>query len=407
MHINCIKCGTSTSIENAIEVESFGCSSCKSLFSFINNELVFKKKYQYTSTVSLLKIGQKGIIEDVEYEVVGIIIKQTYQTYYSREYTLKGKDDSYRYLSESDGHWILLEEIPTDIDFSRNNKTLTHNGIHFNLYDRTGAVIVGAYGFFDTRIPVSNLKVIDYIKPPFIISTENFDNKKTSYFGKHIPKSKVKKAFGNPELPYQSGIGVVQPFLFNVSNTAIVFCSVAILILITQILVNQNRTETAILSKNFAFSDYVGKDYVSESFSLKGGSAPMTISIHSNVNNSWANAQVALVNEKTNEEEYATKDLEYYHGYEGGESWSEGSQGEKFNICGVAEGKYHLVITPQKQPEDYSNESLSVNVVWREPSMWNFFISVLVMGIVLVAFFFANKNFEQRRWEESDYSPFE
>lgn len=406
MHINCTKCGTSTSIEHDIEVQSFGCSSCKSLFKFRNNELIFVKKFDYNSIVPMLKIGQKGQIEGIEYEIVGIIIKRVYQTYYWREYTLKSKDNKYRYLSETDGHWILLEEIPIDIDLSRKFKTLTHNSISYDLYDHTNATIDGIYGFFDSSIPTDTIKVADYIKPPLCVSVEEIDTTKTCYEGRHFSKSEVKKAFGNLELPSKSGIGIVQPFLFNFSNTAIVFCSVAILILITQIFVNQNRTETHVLSKNFAFSDYVGKDYVSESFTLEGGSAPMTISIHSDVNNSWANAQIALVNEKTNEEEYANKDLEYYQGYEGGESWSEGSQGEKFNICGVSEGKYHLVITPQKQP-DSSNESLSVNVVWKEPSMWNFFISALIMGITLLILFFANKNFEQRRWESSDFSPFE
>lgn len=406
MHINCIKCGTSTSIENNIEIKTFGCLECKSLFYFKNNELIPKEKYNYTSIVPLLKIGQKGIIEDVEYEIIAIIIKRVYQTFYWREYTLKAKDDTYRYLSESDGHWILLEEVPDEYDISKKFQTLTHNSITYNLYEYTDAIIVGAYGFFDDAISKSTIQMAEYIKPPFIVSIEEFNNKQTTYFGRHFSKAEVKKAFTDQDLPLKSGVGAVQPFLFNFSNTAIVFCCVAILILITQIFVNQNRTETHVLSKNFAFSDYVGKDYVSESFTLEGGSAPMTISIHSDVNNSWANAQVALVNEKTNEEEYANKDLEYYHGYEGGESWSEGSQGEKFNICGVAEGKYHLVITPQKQP-DSSNEVLSVNVVWKEPSMWNFFISALAMGITLLILFFANKNFEQRRWESSDYSPFE
>lgn len=407
MHINCIKCGTSTSIENNIEIKTFGCIECRSLFYFKNNELIPKSKYEYNSIVPLLKIGQKGTIEDVEYEIVAIIIKRVYQTFYWREYTLKSKDDKYRYLSESDGHWILLEEVPDEYDISRKFKKLTHNDISFDLFEYTDAIIVGAYGFFDSVISKATIQMAEYIKPPFIVSIEEFNDKKSTYFGRHFTRSEVKNAFGNLELPVKSGIGAVQPFLFNFSNTAIIFCSIAILILLTQILVNQNRTETHILSKSFSFSDYDKKDYVSESFTLNGGSAPMTISIHSDVNNSWANAQVALVNETTNEEEYANKDLEYYHGYEGGESWSEGSQGEKFNICGVAEGKYHLVITPQKQPDDSNNNSLSVNVVWKEPSLWNFFISILIMGIALIGLFLANTNFEKRRWESSDFSPFE
>jgi hypothetical protein len=71
--------------------------------------------------------------------------------------------------------------------------------------------------------------------------------------------------------------------------------------------------------------------------------------LYSNVDNSWANVELSLINEKTNETEYTSKDIEEYHGYEDGESWSEGSKNEEFNFCGVAPGKYHFTISAQKQ----------------------------------------------------------
>jgi hypothetical protein len=49
------------------------------------------------------------------------------------------------------------------------------------------------------------------------------------------------------------------------------------------------------------------------------------------VDNSWANVGLGLVNEKTNEIVYASKDIEEYHGYEDGENWSEGRRDESFN----------------------------------------------------------------------------
>lgn len=406
MHINCTKCGSLTSIESDIEVKSFGCSSCNNLFTF-ERELKTVKQFQYTPINPVLEVGRKGVIDGTEYEIINRLVKNFHSSYYWREYTLKSKTDQYLYLSESDGHWILLEEIPNTFKTGKKFKELTHDDVTYNLYEHTLCKVVSAAGFFDYVVPNSDIQIIEYINTPNIISIEKHSGTETTFFGRHFTKSEVKKAFGNPDLPLKSGVGAVQPFLFNFYNSAIIFCSIAILILTTQILVNQNRTETNILSKQFRFADYDKKDFVSESFTLEGGSAPMTISINSNVDNSWANAQVALVNETTNEEEYANKDLEYYHGYEGGENWSEGSQGEKFNICGVAEGKYHLVITPQKQPDDFTNESLNVSVVWKEPSMWNFFICLLIMAIVLGVVYLANKNFEQRRWESSDYSPFE
>jgi len=217
----------------------------------------------------------------------------------------------------------------------------------------------------------------------------------------------MQKAFGKEiTLPEVHGIGLVQPFWFHFKNTAITFCCVAILILLTHSFLNGNREEKIILNEDIPYDGYINKDYVTPSFELKGSSAPLVISVASNVDNSWANVQVALVNETTGEEVYANKDIEYYHGYEGGESWTEGSTSEEFNICGVSEGKYHLSLTPMKAPEDASNNYLHVDVSWNKPSMRNVWMTVLFMGVFIVILYYINKYFETRRWEDSSYSPY-
>ena len=405
MHIACKKCGTTTSIESSFEVKYFGCPNCRSLFE-IKEELSLVKEFEHKPLNPILEIGRKGNIDGKEYEIISMFVKKFHAIHYWREYTLKSKDDHYLYLSESEGHWILLEEIPDKFNVTRKYKKLTYNDVSYDLYENTHCRVESAYGFFDEEIPNTEIQIIEYIKPPYIVSIEKLGKEQKNYFGRHFSKREVKKAFGNPELPGKAGVGSVQPFLFNFYNMAIIFCCTAILILLTQLILNLNRQETEVFSKSFSFAEYNNKDFVSESFTLEGASAPMTISINSAVDNSWANAQVTLVNENTNEEESASQDVEFYYGYTDGENWSEGDRNEEFNICGVGEGKYHLVITPQKQPDDTSNDRITVKAVWKSPSMWNFFISILVMGVALGIIFFANKSFETTRWSSSDFSPF-
>lgn len=405
MHIACKKCGTTTSIESSFEAQYFGCPNCRNLFE-IKEELSPVKEFDYRPLNAILKIGSKGIIEGDEYEIISMFIKKFHAIHYWREYTLKSKDNHYLYLSESEGHWILLEEIQDKFNASRKFKRLTYNNVTYDLYENTHCRVESAYGFFDAEIPKTEIQIIEYIKPPYIVSIEKLGKEEKTYLGRHISRRELKKAFGNPELPGKFGVGSVQPFLFNFYNVAIIFCCTAILILLTQLFVNNSRSETEVFSKTFSFTEYNNKDFVSESFTLEGGSAPLAVLIHSEVDNSWANAQVTLVNENTNEEESANQDVEYYHGYTDGENWSEGDRSEEFNICGVGEGKYHLVITPQKQPDDTLNDRITVKAVWKSPSMWNFFISIVVMGIILGIIFFANKSFETTRWSNSDFSPF-
>jgi hypothetical protein len=182
-----------------------------------------------------------------------------------------------------------------------------------------------------------------------MISQEQSKGSNEFFFGKHISKYKIKKAFGIKNLPNYSGIGIVQPFYFDFRRTLNIMAVAALLICLIQLYVVTSRTNKQVFEKEVNFTDVKDKEMVSESFELSGGSAPLKVEISSNVDNSWANVGLSLVNEATNEIAYTSKDIEEYHGYEDGESWSEGSQNSEFNFCGVAAGKYHFLISAEKQ----------------------------------------------------------
>lgn len=406
MEITCSKCNHKVNITSEFQVFSYGCANCGSLFKLESGQLKFEKKYIFFPKDVILPIGLKGVIDNETYEIVGLIIKKAFSIYHWREYTLMSKTGKVKYLSETDGHWILLEEIPESYNVSRRSKAIEYNNLMYNLYEYTNTEIVKVVGFYEFEIPKSNVQVVDYINPPFTISIEKIQNENTTYFGHHISANEVKKIFNIKELPYKSGVGLVQPFLFNIYTTFLLFVSFALLILATHIFTNLERTEKHILTKFLPFEELKTKDYVSPSFTLKGSPAPLIINVHSNVDNSWANAQIGLVNETTNDEEYAQKDIEYYHGYTQGENWTEGSSTEKFYFCGVGQGTYHLVITPSKQETDTVNQGIDIDVLWNQPSYWNVWMSVLLLAIAFAIIFISKKNFEYRRWEGSSFSPF-
>lgn len=406
MQLTCPKCKYNSNIESDIEVQNFGCPNCNSLFSYENSELKFIKEYDYNPKDTILKIGTKGNIEGEAYEIVGLIIKRVHAIYYWQEYTLMSKSGKIKYLSESDGHWILLEEIPETFNISRKSKKIVYKELTYNLYEHTDSFVARVYGFYEFVIPNKAIKMVEYINPPFVVSIEKFNSNQSTTFGRHVSKSELKNIFGNIEFPYKSGVGLVQPFLFNVYNTLLIFLISALLILGTYIYQNINRTDQNVLNTSINFEEYKNKEFISPTFELKGSPAPLIISTSTDVDNSWANVQISLVNEKTNEEEYAQKDIEYYHGYTDGESWKEGSTSKKFNFCGVAQGKYHLVVIPMKQETDFSNKKININAVWNESSVWNFMLSLVFLGIIFAIIFFLKKNFEQRRWENSDFTPY-
>lgn len=407
MEIQCPNCKNVTTCGVNIGVVYFGCPNCFNLFSYKSaSEGIDIDEFESRSTDIVLFIGDKGVIKGTEYIITATIVKKVegYKIWY-REYILTAANGDKAFLSETDGHWIFLKETGFEFEIKSSTRYINHNDIELRLYSRDDVKITYAEGFFDYTIPLQKQQMIEFINAPYIYSIEKDADGEAAFFGEHIAPREVKKAFGR-SLPSRTGTGMVQPFLFDVRYTAITMCAVAILIVITHLFTYSNRTEAVLLNEDLAFEQYTSREYVSRAFTLTGGKGPLGISLQSNVDNSWASATVALINDKTGEEIYASKDVEYYHGYEGGENWSEGSQREDFNICGVPPGTYHLTVSPQKDPLNVSANVLHLEVRWNSPGYRNVIITCLIMLGFTILIFILDRQFEVKRWAESDFSPY-
>jgi hypothetical protein len=407
MRVPCYNCDTVTELEVGFEVVNFACPNCHSLYwADSEGQLRLRSKFKPEVNYFNFKIGDKGFLKGAEYRVTGAITKKINGGYHWREYILKNDADDFVYLCESDGHWIFLTEMEEKFDVRTHPKSITYNSSSFHLYEYSDTEIDNAQGYFDFELPTKRVHLTEYIQPPLMISIEKMNGVETAFLGEYISKKEIKKGFPNVDLPYQSGVNIVQPYYFDVNNTAIIFCIFLLMIITTNWYIYKDQAEQVVFDKAIAFTDFNDRELTSGSFVLKGGSAPVTVQVSTDVDNSWANVDVALVNETTNDEIHANKDIEYYHGYEDGESWTEGNWSEKFNICGVKAGKYHLLIKPLKAPEDSKNTAMKVKVVWNQPSSRNVWIIAIFMLVVYIVIRYFKINFEKTRWEDSSYSPY-
>jgi len=407
MKVPCYDCNTVTELEVGFKVVNFVCPNCHSLYSADSEgQLRLQSKFKPEVNYFAFKIGDKGVLRGITYTVTGSITKKVNGGYNWTEYILTNDTGEFVYLSESDGNWILLKETDEKFDVKRHPKSISYDNSSFYLYEYSDPEIDNVQGYFDFVLPTKRIHVVEYIQPPLMISIEKMNDVETAFLGEYITKGEIKKAFPSAVLPYQYGVNIVQPYYFDVNNTAIIFCVVILMILTTNWFIYKDQTEQVVFNKAIAFTDFNDREITSESFILNGGSAPITIRVSTDVDNSWANLDVAIVDEKTNDEIHANKDIEYYHGYEDGESWIEGSWSEKFNICGVKQGKYHLLIKPLKAPEDLKNNKMNIKVIWNEPSNRNVWFIVIFMIIVYVLIRYLRINFEKKRWEDSSYSPY-
>lgn len=408
MKIPCYICDIETELEVDFEVVNFVCPHCQTLYA-ADKDGQFRQRSRYKNIYFAcpLVIGEVGNFRGIEYKVTGILRKNIHPDFDWIEFILQNEAKEFIYLSVSNGHWMMLREMAETFVVHDHPKALDHEGVYFDIFEYSDAEIINAKGFFDFHLPQNKLiHLVEYINPPNIISVERMNGVETAYYGEYVNKREIRKAFPEAVLPYQTGTNMIQPFPFHIKNTAIIFCLIALLILITNWFIYRDQVEQQVFSKTMKFTEFDNKEITSESFVLNGGSSPMTIQVSTGVDNSWANVNVALINEETNDEIYANKDIEYYHGYSDGESWTEGSSVEKFNICGVKSGKYHLLITPLKAPEDLTNTEMQVTAVWNQPSSRNaWFVILFMSGIFAVIYFFKYQS-EKNRWADSSYSPY-
>lgn len=348
MYYTCPLCKTENKIDADFQATEYICRSCSNLIDIQKNTSTKVVKKPIENVV--LEIGQKGIIDYTEYTVTGIIIRKYGSTIFWREYYLKDKKGEDAFLSESDGHWVFLHSINAmDVKKKQNGKAAELYERNYRWYETTECTIHAAAGFFEDRLDFGLATYREYVNATQMISNEQSKGSNEYFFGRHISKYKVKKAFGIQNLPNYSGIGIVQPFYFNFKQAVNILAVAALIISLLQLYVVVSRTNKSVFSQEINFADVRNKEMVSKSFELSGGSAPLNVEVSSNVDNSWANVGLGLVNEKNSEIVYASKDIEEYHGYEDGENWSEGSKNETFNFCGVPSGKYHFIISAEKQ----------------------------------------------------------
>lgn len=403
MEVVCTNCNTKVTTDFNLIYKYYTCFSCHSNYKFDNGVNSFFDKQSNTAFPLLIKIGAKGVFNEEEFTVVSYTIRKNKNNEIWFEYHLISPSDKRLFLIEDKGHWILEKEI--DSKEITKSASLTYKGIEYRKYETGHSFDSYRCGFFNHRFESRACTYQEYINPPFCLSIEH-DDKKTYYHGEHISRDRVKKIFDIDNLRTREGIGMVQPFYYNLTHVYTLFIIAILIITGLHIFFYSQSKEQLVYEENFNLNEVNNKELYTDVFQLKGPIAPLSIDIVSEVDNSWITTDFALINQETEETVYFTKDLEYYHGYSEGENWTEGSNNDEFNICGVSEGSYKIMILPNKDETDGKNSFLHLRIYWGKPDNWNLYVTIFIFFAIGALLYFIKNSFESRRWEDSYYSPY-
>lgn len=403
MEIVCANCNTKVTTSFNLIYKYYTCFSCHSNYKFDNGINNFLDKQSNTAFPPLLKIGAKGVFNEEELTVVSYTIRKNKENEIWFEYELVSVSNNKLFLIEDNGHWILEKEI--DTKEVTKSSGLTYKGVEYRKYETGKSKESYRCGFFNYKFDSTFSHYEEYINPPFCLSIEH-DDKKKYYHGEHISRDKIKKIFNVDNLRTREGIGMVQPFYYNLTHVFTIFIIAILAITALHVFFYSQSKEQLVYQDVFDLNQVNKKELYTDVFELKGPIAPLSIDVLSNVDNSWMTTDFALINQETEETVHFTKDLEYYHGYSEGENWTEGSNNDEFNICGVSEGKYKIMILSNKDETDTNNTALNVKIYWGKPDNWNLYVTIFIFLAIGALLYFIKNSFESRRWEDSYYSPY-
>lgn len=419
--LNCTKCGGPLDLKAPDQAERIWCPNCGS-----GHDVTADGKLQYFKTLKkkklepLIPIGARGAVEGDEYVVTGFMQRAVKfdRDYFWLEYLLYNRERGYRWIVESDYHWSFVTPLRAGEVSELNvvgggvSSSLYYQNRKYRLFQNATARVTYVLGEFYWKVAVGEaVDTADYIAPPFGISKEvtRSGAREVNYsHARYMTRDEVRKAFALEKRPPKpQGVGPMQPF--PGPNLGKPFALLLTLLIVAATIVAVATPSRTLLDKSFDLaslpaSEEPGGVFFTEPFEVSGKSN-ILLEGSSPVDNEWLYVEGDFVNTLTNSLAEFALPIEYYHGVDGGESWSEGKRKRRVYLSRPEKGSYVVRLAAAWQD---GRPAPSFRLVVREGVFrWPHFVLALVaLGLPAILALIRLASWESQRWKESAHSPF-
>src|SRR5579884_1797097 len=413
----CPQCGGPVQLRGFAHTLSVVCPQCGSILDTSTPLVHVLQAAQSQQRVEPhIPLGRRGKLDGTEYEVIGfqlrtITVDGTPYTW--AEYLLFNPYKGFAYLSEYQGHWNFIRTLPLIPDFvaRAGKKAVRLDGRTFLHFQHSVATTSYVLGEFPWRAHAGETaQVDDFVSPPFVVSAETTEQEVVWSRGDYRKGADIWKAFnlhGSP--PPAIGIYENQPSPYGGAIGSLwrmyLWMMVALAVMIFGFTVTSSFTPVFHDSYVFSPGAKLEPSFVTPAFDLKGHTSNVRIDIRTDLDNSWAYFNLALINDTDGHTYDFGREVSYYHGYEDGESWSEGSNHDSATIPAVPPGRYYLRIEPELNDKQTSDLRYEVAVRRGVASYGIFGLAAVLLLIPPIIGTIKRGSFEAARWRESDYAP--
>jgi hypothetical protein len=281
--------------------------------------------------------------------------------------------------------------------------TVSYNGRNYKIFQDAPATVEYVKGEFYWRVEQGErVRAVDFVSAPYMLSQEMTANEVNWSAGTYMTNAEVEKAFGISDLPKPWGVAPNQPFTGSFYYTWGALPLVLLGLVALAMIPIAGITSTA-LSEQITLpamqSAQAPQTVFSKPFDIKGN-RNVRITASANVSNAWADLDVDLVNDQSQEVESVNVPIEYYSGTDSDVAWTEGSQSTDATLSSLPAGKYTLRVegTREKWQEPIT---VSVRVEQGVNRGVNFCCALVALAIVPFFGLIRKWSFEASRWKDS------
>jgi hypothetical protein len=405
--LNCPSCGSAITLRDPDNTVNVACDACGDVID--TKSPVARVLQRYNGKVRVkpaIPLGSRGTLHGTGWDVLGFqqrTITAEGHDYSWREYLLRNPEQGYRYLTEYDGHWndvAPLRGVP-----KVSGLAAEYGGETFKHFQTATARTTFVLGEFPWQVRAGDrAEASDYVSPPRMLSLEKTADEDAWSVGEYVEPARVWEAFGLPgRPPAPRGAFANQPNPRGITaRTVRRTFGVLLLALLAMALARQAtaRRELA-MEQSWEWSPALpdGGAVASQPFVLDGRTGNVDVTIRTDLDNRWAYFNLALIDEDDGTAKEVGREVSYYHGVDGGESWSEGDSRDHVVIPEVKPGHYFLRVGPEGDaPVRYQ-----VSVRRDVPEWTQFLMALVLLAIPWIWVEVRAYGFEVTRWAESDH----
>jgi hypothetical protein len=441
----CPNCNAPIELHAGDQTQRAVCAYCNAMLDTTSGALevlsVLKQKPQLQ-----IPLGSKGTFSEGELTVIGYLQRSAYvdDTWWPfEEYLLFRPDLGFRWLVESDGHWSYVQPIAAGaVDASK--AAPLYDKVTFRTFQNAELRVDQVLGEVYWQVHVGEtVSSDDYVAPPAMLSRELSKTEEDWSLSTYMSAREVSAAFKDAvTLGEGSGIAPNQPDPWTAASSvmAIAFLVLILVGIIFAIAAKDDRKLDQSLTFTAAASvapvatpsppptpappdplDEVNRQILAGSGSAVGSdtgagadngpnvifSDPIQLAGGQNVelsfraptlNNHWVYVAADLVNQATGDVLNLESSIEYYSGYDDGDSWSEGSHESSVVVGPQPAGSYVIRFEGQTDAPTATVDVQLRQGVFRFSHLG---LAMLVLGIPLMFVGLVSYVHEKRRWENS------